>query len=148
MIRIVSTLALLSIGATFAIAQVTGGAAIEERKKLMEAADKPLRVVAKMVKGEAEFNKSTVDEWLQASQNVTKAKLLFPEDSKQGGETRAVPEIWTKRAEFDSKFDALAETVKRVTGKANDVESLKAVFKDVDGACNACHKDFRARRQR
>lgn len=148
MIRIVSTIALLALGATYALAQATGGAAIEERKKLMDDADKPLRVVAKMIKGEAEFNKSTVDEWLKASQNVAKAKLLFPDDSKQGGETRAVPEIWAKRADFESRFDTLSETVKRVTGKATDVESLKAVFKDVDGACNACHKDYRARRQR
>ena len=66
---------------------------------------------------------------------------MFPKGTN-AGDTDALPEVWSKRAEFErhakdtqAKADAFA---KAATGK-----DAAAKFKDLSDSCKSCHKDFR-----
>ena len=63
------------------------------------------------------------------------------------GETRAKPEIWTKRADFDAKMDKLGQETSKLPQAARaDQAALKKQMNDVEGACKACHDDYRVKK--
>lgn len=68
----------------------------------------------------------------------------FPTGSDKG-ETKAKPEIWTNKADFDKKFANLeAEGAKLVAAaQSGDSKALGAQFGQVGGACKACHDAYR-----
>jgi cytochrome c556 len=74
---------------------------IEERQKLMKANGREAALMAKMVKGEVPYDSAKVNaaftQWETTAKNVGS---LFPDDSKVGHDTRALPKIWTDKAEF------------------------------------------------
>ena len=70
----------------------------------------------------------------------------FPEASATG-DTRALPAIWTNRADFDRvAANALtaAQTL-RTAVNTNDPAATAAAFQALGGACGACHRPYRAR---
>lgn len=143
MIRTVSAIALIALGATYALAQATGAKALEERKALMKQVLNEHRIATGMSKADP-FNLAKAQNWLKVLQaNVSKAKGLFPDDSK-GGETRATPAVWTNRADFNAKFDGFDRVVKAATSAVKDEASFKAEYPKVNAACDSCHKDYRA----
>lgn len=73
---------------------------------------------------------------------------LFGEGTDKG-ETRAKPEIWTHRADFDKKMEAMIhETAKLpAVARGGDTSALKKAVGDVDAACTACHDDYRVKRR-
>lgn len=67
-----------------------------------------------------------------------------------GGEpTRAKPEIWTHRADFDAKMDRMVNEAAKLPAAARtgDAAALKNAVNDVDKACASCHDDFRLKRR-
>ena len=65
---------------------------------------------------------------------------------KGGGETKARPEIWQKRADFDGKMDKMVgETKKLPQAARTDLAALKTAVGDAGNACKACHDDYRAK---
>jgi cytochrome c556 len=60
-------------------------------------------------------------------------------------DTKAKPEIWTHRADFDSKMDKMgAEAAKLpAAARSGDVAALKKQVQEVGEACKACHDDYR-----
>jgi cytochrome c556 len=72
---------------------------------------------------------------------------MFPPGSDHGDKTRALPAIWTNRAEFEkdaADLSAAAEKLGNIT-KANDRPGFAPQVKVVGEACIACHKRFRAK---
>src|SRR4051812_6655422 len=69
---------------------------------------------------------------------------LFPPGSQ--GDSRARPEIWRNKADFDAKAAALeaaaAELARR--GEAGDAPGYAAQAKLVQAACAACHTAYRS----
>jgi cytochrome c556 len=61
------------------------------------------------------------------------------------GDTKAKPEIWSNRADFDAKMDKMIAETKRLPDAAADLATLKKAVGDVGGACKACHDDYRAK---
>lgn len=62
------------------------------------------------------------------------------------GETKAKPEIWQKRADFDSKMDKMITEAKKLPAAARaDLPALKAAVAEAGKACKACHDDYRAK---
>ena len=60
------------------------------------------------------------------------------------GETKARPEIWQKRSDFDSKMDKMITEAKKLPQAARtDLPALKKAVADAGGACKACHDDYR-----
>ena len=70
---------------------------------------------------------------------------LFPAGSG-GGESRARPEIWQHRADFDQKAADLrdAATVLLQRARAGDRPGFAAQAAAVEAACNACHHSYRS----
>ena len=77
--------------------------------------------------------------------NATHIPLLFPQGSLTE-KSNAKPEIWEKRAEFDSDAQNMETwAVKlRDTAKTKDATATEAVMKDFGRqACGTCHTPFR-----
>lgn len=73
---------------------------------------------------------------------------LFPTGTDTGGNTRALPAIWSDRAGFekaDADFIAAAQKLADLA-KDGDTEAFAAQVKAVGEACEVCHKDYRAKR--
>ena len=70
----------------------------------------------------------------------------FPTGSDKG-ETKALPEIWANKADFEKKFANLeAEGAKLVTAaQSGDSKALGAQFGAVGKACGDCHNTYRAK---
>lgn len=59
--------------------------------------------------------------------------------------TKAKPEIWQKRADFDAKMDKMITAAKALPQAAGDPAALKKAVADTGAACKACHDDYRAK---
>ena len=102
-----------------------------------------------MASGKRQLNK---DEAVRAADMLallsTVPKGFFGEGT--GGEpTRAKPEIWTNRADFDAKMDKMVAEAQKLPAAARtgDAGALKKAVHDVDTACGACHDDYRTKRR-
>lgn len=62
------------------------------------------------------------------------------------GETKAKPEIWKNRADFDSKMDKMIAEARKLPAAARaDLPALKKAVSDTGAACKACHDEYRAK---
>ncbi len=102
-----------------------------------------------MASGKRAFNKD------EAARNAdllahlaTVPKGFFGEGSDKG-ETRARPEVWTNRADFDIKMDKMVQETAKLSQAARnaDLGALKKAVQDVDSSCTACHDDYRVKRR-
>lgn len=79
---------------------------------------------------------------------VALSKLPFAGfgDGTDKGTTKAKPEIWTKRADFDASAKKMQEDVVKLqaAAKSGNLDQLKAAFGDAGKTCKSCHDDFRA----
>ena len=83
------------------------------------------------------------------AQLATVPKGFFGDGSDKAAETRARPEIWTKRSDFDAKMDKMVQETGKLAqvAKAGDQAALKKAVSDVDSSCSACHEDYRVKRR-
>jgi cytochrome c556 len=72
---------------------------------------------------------------------------LFPKGTEKGGNTKALPEIWSDPAGFQKLATSLGDAAKKlaVDAKAGDTEAVAADFKVMGDQCNDCHKGYRAK---
>ena len=139
MIRTICVLAGIAIGVTGVAAQ---GDVIAERKKLMKQNSQHTKGISAMVKGDAPFDAAAVNAaFTQWSATAAALPKMFPDNSKSGGETRALPKIWQDKAGFDAQIAGFA---KAAAARPKDVESLKKAFPAVSKACGDCHEGYRA----
>lgn len=99
-----------------------------------------------MAEGKKPFNKD------EAARNADFVAMLATVPKGYFGEgtdkdTRAKPEIWTKRADFDAKMDKMVGDTARLpaAARAGDMSAFKKVVDEVGVACNACHDDYRSK---
>ena len=113
------------------------------RHEAMETVKDHFVPLVKMVKGAAPFDAATVRKNAEIiAQKLQEASRLFPEGSDRG-ETRAKPEIWSNRAEFDAIMQTAIEKAKALA-KADAPEKLMPAVIDLGGkGCKACHEKFR-----
>ena len=62
-------------------------------------------------------------------------------------DTKAKPEIWEKRPDFDAKMEKMiGETAKLpAVARGGDMAAFKKQVADTGAACKACHDDYRAK---
>jgi cytochrome c556 len=72
---------------------------------------------------------------------------LFPKGTETGGETKALPEIWSDPAGFQKIAVALNEAATKLAtdAKAGDADLVAADTKALGDQCAACHKGYRAK---
>lgn len=134
----------LVIGAGAALAQ---GDVIGQRKAAMKAIGDGNRAPAAMLRGEAPFNLAAVQAQLKVIASSAQSSLkLYPDNSKTGGDTAALPKIWETKADFDAKMNKLATDAVAAQAKITDEASFKQEFPALLKNCGACHNDYRARR--
>ncbi len=134
----------LIVGASAGVALAQNLDTIKQRKELLKSMGKPTKAAGAMLKGEAPFDLAAVKAALKTYQEVApKMPALFPDDSKTGGETEALPVIWEKKKDFEDRFAKLAADAKAADAAITDEASFKAKFPDVAGNCGGCHKIFR-----
>jgi cytochrome c556 len=141
MTRTIVTMVAVAVGVTAVLAQADP---IAQRKSLMKENNQHAKAISAMVKA-GEFDAAKVnaafDQWDDTAKQLPK---LFPDNSKTGGDTRALPAIWENRKDFDAKIAAFAKAVSAGKGKVKSAADLKTAFTAVNDTCNDCHKPYRA----
>jgi cytochrome c556 len=99
-----------------------------------------------MAKEKKPFNKD------EAQRNADLVAILSPIPKGFFGEgtdkdTKAKPEIWTRRADFDEKMDKMVAEAGKLPGavRAGDGPAFRKQVADVEAACKACHDEYRAK---
>jgi cytochrome c556 len=118
---------------------------IHERHEMMEDTRDALKPMAQMVKGERDFDATTVSAGLATMQHVAEHfGSLFPPGSESGGKTEAKPEIWSDRAGFEQALDEFAAAVdKAATAAPQSVDELKPLLGGITRTCKGCHDTYR-----
>jgi cytochrome c556 len=146
MIRIVSVVAALAVGATFAYGQNVG--VIKQRQEAMKAVGTAAKEPGLMMKGEAPFDLTKVQASLKAYQeHARKLEDLYPDDAKTGGDTAALPVIWEKKQEFIAGYQKLQKDAATAAAAIKDEASFKTEWPKVMSNCGTCHKVFRKAQQ-
>jgi cytochrome c556 len=72
---------------------------------------------------------------------------LFPKGTETGGNTKALPEVWSDQAGFQKIALAAnaAATKLAAAAKAGDADEVAADTKLLGEQCGACHKGYRAK---
>lgn len=140
--RSLVAIAAVMISATAVVAQNT--TVIKERQDHLEAMGDATKPARAMFKGEEDFDLAKVKAALKTIQEKT-ALLppLFPDDSKTGGDTEALPIIWDEKADFEARFKKLGDAAKAAEASITDEASFPDTWKEVMGNCSACHKKYR-----
>jgi cytochrome c556 len=141
MLRVIAGLAALAVCTTLVMAQNTAG--IEQRKQAMKALGGAMKDPTTMVKGEAPFDLAKVQASLKTlRETATKAKSLFPDDTKTG-DTDALPAAFTEKADLMAKFDKLVADAGAAATAIKDEATLKSEWPKVGANCGGCHKAYR-----
>jgi cytochrome c556 len=123
--------------------------AIEYRQAVYKIVAGNFQPLAQAAQGKAEFKPEA------AARNATRLAQIatfvgdsYPDISKEG-KTRALPAIWTNRAEFDAlvkDFVAHSKTLAEVTENSSSAgEEFKAAVAAVGNDCKSCHDKFRSK---
>ena len=79
------------------------------------------------------------------SDNYKKLLDYFPENSKEGFKTEALPSIWENKDEFNALMQKASDDMIKLAKAINNAEDLRAVQKELMWSnCSACHSKFRA----
>ncbi len=120
---------------------------IEDRQKILKSFGDTTKPVAAMLKGEAPFDLVPVQAALDTYINgVKKLPDLFPDDSKTGHKTEALPKIWEEKSKFNALYEKLGTDAAAARAGITDIASLKTLYPKVLGDCKACHDDYREKK--
>jgi cytochrome c556 len=143
MIRTVLGVAVLAFGATALVAQTDPIAA---RKALMKTNGDQNRVATEMLEGKRPFNLDEAKKvFVVFAEAGEKAPALFPDDSKTGGDTGALPAIWENKTDFQAKLAKFAQDSKAAGDATKDLDSFKVQITEVRKNCGGCHQTYRKR---
>ena len=82
---------------------------------------------------------------IEMSDNYKRLLDLFPENSKTGFETEALPSIWENKDEFNLLMTKASSNMIELTSVIDGAEDMKATLgKYMWSSCKACHSKFRA----
>ena len=79
------------------------------------------------------------------SKNYTKLLDYFPENTKEGFKTEALPSIWENKKEFNDLMKKASDDMIKLAEAIDTAEDLRAIQKKFMWSnCSACHSRFRA----
>jgi cytochrome c556 len=143
MIRTVLAVAALAFGATALVAQTDPIAA---RRALMKANGDQSKIATDMLEAKRPFNLDEAKKiFATFAEAGDKAPALFPDTSKTGGDTAALPAIWENKADFEAKLAKFAREAKAATDATKDFDSFKLQVTEVRKNCGGCHQSYRKR---
>ena len=119
---------------------LTGTDAIAKRQELMKTIGGTMRSAGS----------ATGDARVEAAQTIVDSFAmvggLFPEDSKEGGDTEALPVIWEDQEGFMTAYTAAVEASANLLEVAStgDDAAWGAALKEMGATCGGCHTKYRA----
>ena len=79
------------------------------------------------------------------SDNYKKLLDYFPENTKEGFKTGALPSIWENKDEFNALMQKASDDMLKLAKVIDTADDLRAVQKELMWSnCSACHSRFRA----
>ena len=79
------------------------------------------------------------------SDNYKKLLDYFPENTKEGFKTEALPSIWENKDEFNALMQKASDDMLKLAKAIDTADDLRAIQKDLMWSnCSACHNRFRA----
>ena len=79
------------------------------------------------------------------SDNYKKLLDYFPENTKEGFKTEALPSIWENKGEFNALMQKASDDMLKLAKAIDTADDLRAVQKELMWSnCSACHSRFRA----
>ena len=140
----VASVAAVALGVTVAVAQQD---VIKERKAIMKGNGDQAKIGASMAKGETPFDLAAAQKiFATYADAAAKMPSLFPDDSKTGEDTAALPKIWEDMADFKAKFAKFGDDAKAAGASVKDLDSFKTAFGDIGkNDCGGCHQIYRAK---
>ena len=79
------------------------------------------------------------------SDNYKKLLDYFPENTKEGFKTEALPSIWENKDEFNALMQKASDDMIKLAKAIDTAEDLRATQKELMwNNCSACHSKFRA----
>jgi cytochrome c556 len=141
MLRTMVAVAVVALGATALVAQTDP---IKARKDLMEANGKESKAGNEMIQGKQPFNLDAAKKvFATFAEAGEKEPALYPDDSKTGDKTAALPAIWENKDDFNARFAKLASDSKAAIAATKDLDTFKAQFTEVTKNCGGCHQTYR-----
>jgi cytochrome c556 len=139
-------LALLGTGAA---SLASPGETIHAREANFKQLGKGLKATMDQLKGRSPdlaVIRAAAAQIVPAAQRVP---TLFPKGTgpESGVKTEALPEIWTRPAEFRAAADKLATaaTAFKAAADSGDLARIKSATASLGGTCKGCHDPFRAK---
>ena len=81
----------------------------------------------------------------KTSENYKRLLDYFPENTKEGFKTEALPSIWENKDEFNALMQKASNDMIKLAKAIETADDLKAVQKELMWSnCTACHSRFRA----
>ena len=116
---------------------------IKERKSIFSKNYKTAKRVQGLVSnGDIDDAKNLM---IEMSDNYKKLLDLFPENSKEGFGTEALPSIWENKDEFNLLMTKASSNMIELTSVVDEAEDMKATLgKYMWSSCKSCHSKFRA----
>jgi cytochrome c556 len=139
---------LVTVAVVFAlgISGVLAADVIAQRRALMHDDGIAAKKLFDMAKGSAPFDLSVAQASLKTlATGAEKTQLLFPDDSKTGGGTAALPAIWEDKADFNARFAKFSKDVAEAIAQTKDEASFKVVAPKVFENCSGCHERYKAK---
>ena len=143
-IKILKTIIIIfSLSLTFSANAQTVEEIIKGRKALFSKNySTAKRVQALASKGEFDKAKSLM---IKMSENYKTLLEYFPENSKEGFKTEALPLIWENKKEFNDLMKKSSDDMIKLTSLIEDSEDIRATLTQMMWSnCKACHSRFRA----
>jgi cytochrome c556 len=144
--KIAIAVLLVASAATAGAQQIKPENQIKYRKAAYQLMNLNLGSLDSMAKEKKPFNKE------EAQRNADLVAILAPIPKGFFGEgtdkdTKAKPEVWTHRADFDARMDKMVTEAGKLSAvvRAGDVAAFRKQVADVDAACKACHDEYRVK---
>jgi len=81
----------------------------------------------------------------EMNENYTTLLDLFPENSKEGFKTEALPIIWEEKDAFSALMQKSADDMIKLTSIIEDADDIRGTLGQLMWAnCKACHSKYRA----
>ena len=143
-IKILKTIIIIfSLSLTFSANAETVEEIIKGRKALFSKNySTAKRVQALASKGEFDKAKSLM---IEMSENYKTLIEYFPDNTKEGFKTEALPLIWENKKEFNDLMKKASDDMIKLSSLFEDADDVRATLTQMMWSnCKACHSKFRA----
>ena len=131
------------ISATLANAELSVEDIIKSRKVLFSKNSSTAKRVQSF-SSNGDFDKA-IELMKEMNENYITLLDLFPENSKEGFKTEALPIIWEEKDAFNALMQKSADDMIKLTSIIEDVDDIRGTLGKLMWAkCKACHSKFRA----